>query len=150
MNTKRVVKIWQSIIIHHSYTKDTGTASWDAIREYHTDKLGWLDIGYHYGIEMINDEYEILVGRPIDMPGAHTKGRNRTSLGICCVGDYDHSTPPADMLSKLARHLAGLCHVLDISVGQIRAHREFANKSCPGNNFDMDHLRNLVHAHMER
>ena len=53
------------IIIHHSATKDGRTFSWSAIRRYHVHTLGWTDIGYHAGIELIGDDFECLFGRAL-------------------------------------------------------------------------------------
>ena len=92
---------WTHIIIHHSLTEDGQTVNWQAIRRYHIVDLGWADIGYHYGIEWIHRGYEILVGRPLSMDGAHTLGMNDKAIGICVVGNYDVQYPMAAMIVKL-------------------------------------------------
>lgn len=129
------------LIIHHSLTKDSDTVSWGAIRKYHL-KLGWADIGYHFGIELIGDHYEILAGRMPNVVGAHTKGQNNQSLGICLIGNFDvefPSFPQLDLAYKLCRYL--LSHY-SLTPKDVYGHRDFASyKSCPGNNFDMDNFR---------
>lgn len=129
---------WKSIVLHHSLTKDSKSVSWNAIRKYHTDTLGWQDIGYNFGIENINGNFEILAGRPLNINGAHTRGKNRDSIGICFVGNYDLISPPEKMLFIAGKFIKGLCFALEIPHSNIKGHKDFSNKSCPGKMFDID------------
>lgn len=135
------------IIIHHSLTKDSLTVSWGAIRKYHIFTNGWEKIGYHCGLELIDDAYEILIGRMWDETGAHCKeqGMNRKSLGVCFVGNFDLIEPPLAQWKKGVEFVAMLCRIFVIPVENIKAHRDYATyKSCPGKLFDMDKFRTDV------
>ena len=132
------------IILHHSATKDSGTVSWQAIRRFHTQANGWHDIGYHYGLEMIGDECEVLTGRPLDTPGAHTKGQNQHSIGICCVGNYDETDVPEVMLAKLIPLVRSLMRTFSIGMAGIKRHADFAPKTCPGTRFPMQALMSAL------
>jgi len=137
------------IIIHHSATADGKTLSWAAIRRYHIHNNMWLDIGYHAGIELVDDEYECLYGRPATMLGAHAAGANFDSLGFCFVGDYDKVAPTPEMLSTAARRvLAPWVVQFGIKVENIKPHSDFSEKTCPGKLFDMGDLRSMVEAAM--
>ncbi len=136
------------IILHHSLTADSETVSWGAIRNYHVKTLHWSDIGYHYGIELIKDKHEILVGRMMDEPGAHCRqnGMNRHSLGICFIGNFDHETPPLEMWMLGLDLVNTLMKVFNIPRDNIYAHRELATyKSCPGWRFNINKFRNSVY-----
>ena len=125
------------IVIHHSLTDDSRSVSWEAIRKYHLQQ-GWHDIGYHYGIELVGDHYEIFSGRRPDQSGAHCKegGMNARSLGICLVGNYDHIRPPDQALALLATLVKSLQNTWGTPLTNIHRHSDFASyKSCPGRLF---------------
>lgn len=69
------------LVIHHSASPRSVSAA--TIRGWHTDK-GWSDIGYHLVIE---GDGTPIWGRSIDKVGAHAKGHNGDSIGVCVVGD---------------------------------------------------------------
>jgi len=153
--TNELVKIKRrattnKIIIHHSLTEDGKTVSWQAIRNYHINTNGWSDIGYHFGIELIDNSLEILVGRPLLSVGAHTVGQNENSIGICCVGNYDIVSPTFKMYAKLAELVANLLIVFKLDINSIYGHRDFAPKSCPGKLFDINELKRLVSEYLSK
>ena len=135
----------EKIIVHHSLTKDSGTVSWGAIRRYHIEHCGWTDIGYHAGIELVYTEYETFFGRPWDIPGTHTLGHNRSSLGFCFVGNYDLTRPAEKMLETGAKVIKLWMRLFNITKDSVFAHHDFADyKSCPGKRFSMDRLRQCL------
>jgi len=136
------------IVLHNSDTKDSGSVSWGAIRWWHTDgKHHWPDIGYHFGIEEIEDAakrayIEVLLGRLPNVQGAHTKGHNFDTLGICFVGSFEQEPPPPVNLAKGLDLVEWLCRVHDIHPSNVFGHRELASyKTCPGSQFDLDAFR---------
>ena len=141
----------EKIIVHHSATKDSGTVSWGAIRRYHMETNGWSDIGYHAGVELVGDQYEVMLGRALDVPGAHTVGQNFRSLGVCFVGDFDAQEPTQKLLEVAAfRVLAPWCKKFDIPIDAIVGHRDFAPKTCPGKLFSIERLREAVRKELDK
>ena len=139
------------IIVHNSATKDSGTVSWGAIRKYHTQTLKrpYKDIGYHAGVEMVKSGeelyYEILMGRMWDRSGAHARGHNSDSLGICFIGNYDKRAPKKEKLEAGAKVIALWLDFFSLSINDIHPHNYFdPYKSCPGTLFDMESLKECV------
>lgn len=148
------------LVIHHSLTKDGVNADWESIRKYHIEVNLWNDIGYHFGIEKVKDDYLIMLGRSIGVHGAHVKdgGFNSKSLGICIVGNWDIEEPPDKQwilsilfVDKLRDFLKSKGMI--IKRENVIGHREAQQiaglppekrKSCPGTKFNMDQFRSQL------
>lgn len=81
------------IVIHCAATKPN--SKWKGAEDIRRDHRmrGWLDIGYHF---VIRRDGEVELGRAVDAVGAHVKGHNRESLGICLMGGLNTKGAPAD------------------------------------------------------
>ena len=76
----------QYIVIHCSATAPNSDIGVDEIRDWHVNQRGWSDIGYHC---VIRRDATIEFGRHFDEVGAHVKGQNMRSVGVCMVGGID-------------------------------------------------------------
>lgn len=143
------------IMLHHSLTADSGTVSWAAIEKYHRETNGWLDIGYHAGIELVADQatfgaaaYQALLGRPENAHAAACpQGEmNSLALHVCCVGNFDLAPPPLALLERLvSRVILPWMSEYGITPERIVGHRDYnPHKTCPGTRFDLDVLRRMV------
>lgn len=74
------------IVVHCSATKSNSDIGLDEIDDWHRAR-GWDGCGYH---AVIRRSGLIEYGRHFDRPGAHVKGFNTRSVGICMVGGVDH------------------------------------------------------------
>ena len=70
------------IIIHCADTPEGKVFDSTDIKKWHLER-GFSDIGYHYVILL---DGTIETGREIKRSGAHTKGHNLNSIGICYIG----------------------------------------------------------------
>lgn len=137
-----------AVMIHHSLTADGKTVSWQAIRDYHVKVMGWDDIAYHAGVEVVNGRLEALLGRPSTERAAACKEghMNETALHVCVVGNFDLAPPSDELLAFLARYVVRPWlhdwHMFDPA--RIVGHRDYATyKSCPGKLFDLNRLRRM-------
>lgn len=123
------------IVIHHSATRDTESLSYNAIRKYHMDGRNWDEIGYHYLLELVNNDIMTFTGRGLQYHGAHTIDRN-DMIGICVVGNYDEIEPSNGHVEALVRLLVSIMALYPyLTVADIHYHSETAMKTCPGTKF---------------
>jgi hypothetical protein len=138
---------WEHVIVHHTAGKDSETIDTEAIRRFHVEGRGWRDVGYHFLVEKIGDRYHAIVGRPLDMPGAHAPGWNTKALGVALVGDFTETGPPQEQLECAARLVASLVKAfgmigvvadewpLTLENLAVIAHRQTKATACPGDAF---------------
>ena len=121
----------QFIVVHCTWSKpelDIGAAEID---RWHK-RRGWLKIGYHF---VIRRDGTIEQGRKLENRGAHVKGLNDSSIGICLVGGMGEHGGDEDNFTQhqrdaLADTLVFLKRVYPKA--EIRSHRSFdSNKTCP-------------------
>ena len=125
------MRIINKLIVHCSATREGMNVSRDTIRDWHLAR-GFNDIGYHFYIDL---EGNIHKGRDIAKIGAHSKGQNRSSIGICyCGGVESDGKTPKDTRNE-AQKEALLCVLRTMKAmypdAVIHSHRDFANKACP-------------------
>ena len=122
------------IIIHCSATEAGRDFTAADIDRWHRQR-GWRCIGYHYVIRLDGTVEE---GRPVSEIGAHCKGHNAHSIGICYVGGLRSSSGsrliPAD--TRTAAQKLSLLSLLTIlkhryPTATIHGHNEYAPKACP-------------------
>lgn len=74
-------------------------------------------------------------GRPIEQIGAHCKGENANSIGICYIGGMDKENKKAKDTRTDAQKKALVELVASLKEqypdATIHGHNEFANKACP-------------------
>lgn len=81
-----------SIIVHCSATKAGRDFTAADIDRWHRER-GFNSIGYHYVIRL---DGKLEKGRDVALAGAHCKGWNERSVGICYIGGLDENGRPAD------------------------------------------------------
>ena len=81
---------------------------------------------------------DIYKGRDIAKIGAHTKGYNRNSIGICYAGgvESDGKTPKDTRYDCQKESLLAVLRTLKAMYpdADIHSHNDFANKACPSFN----------------
>lgn len=119
------------IIIHCSATPEGKDFTVQQIRQMHLQR-GFNDIGYHY---VIYRDGSVHPGRDVAVPGAHCKGHNANSIGVCYIGGCS-----ADMSKNLDTRTDAQKAALALLVGELKerypgatihGHNEFAAKDCP-------------------
>lgn len=119
------------VILHCS---DSDIAAHDdikVIKKWHLARK-FKDVGYHY---FIRKDGLIQKGRDILQVGAHCKGENSTSIGICLSGRYKFTDYQFIALERL---IAALNIRLN-NCFTIHPHNEFSDKSCP--NFSVEEFK---------
>ncbi len=116
------------LIVHCSDTPNEEKVNAEFIHEMHL-KFGWNGIGYH---KIILRNGEIQLGRPEYWIGAHVKGLNHKSLGVCLIGKSKFTNSQFNSLKLVLSNWKK-----KYPQTKIIGHRDSVNtsKTCP--NFDV-------------
>lgn len=138
----------RELIVHHTAfaTSGIGGTSFEAearhmraIQRWHFERR-FITIGYHF---VISPSGRVFSGRPVNALGAHTKGFNTGTVGICLMGNFQLEQPAPAALAAL--HDVRTEIVPGGAAVPLKGHREHpghASTACPGR-----HL--LPHVHDE-
>ncbi len=150
------------ISIHHSaVSRVANPDQFKANNEYHKAKWNFISsmgfyLGYNYEInakglvrqaradgETTAAVTESWVTRGVfpRFTGWMNDGR---ALHICLDGNFDIEKPAPEQIYALRDFLRAKCKQYAIPKGNIYFHRNFAVKTCPGMNMDLNWVRGLV------
>jgi len=118
------------IIIHCSATPPDMDIGAQTIKKWHLQR-GWRDIGYHIVILRNGD---VQLGRPIREAGAHTRGYNSDSVGVCLVGGIDKRGNAQFNFTRAQMKTLHkqICELKkDYDIKDVAGHNEFSAKACP-------------------
>ena len=124
-------------IIHCSATKPSMDIGFNEINRWHKER-GWLSCGYHF---IIRRNGVIEDGRTTDAVGAHCRGQNHNSIGICMVGgvaEDDITIADANYTGEQWTSLKNLIEELHKTYpnAEVKGHNDFSDKHCPS--FDVN------------
>ncbi|MDC1194775.1 N-acetylmuramoyl-L-alanine amidase [Pseudomonadota bacterium] len=116
------------LVVHCSDTENSRNLSIVDIHKMHLD-FGWDGIGYH---KIITRSGKIENGRPEYWVGAHVKGKNEISLGVCLIGRDSFTKKQFVSLERILKKWK-----TRYPTARIVGHRDTGDtkKTCP--NFDV-------------
>lgn len=135
----------KGLVVHHSATV-SGSAG--CFRVLHRGINHWNDIGYHFvignGTHSGNGQVE--EGRRVPRRGAHARGANHDTLGICLVGNFNETKPSREQMEALGELLRQLMCSWDLLPSGITLHRLVKGSSteCPGKRLTLEEIWEYV------
>lgn len=125
------------IVLHHTgVTKDQTIQQ---IHNYHIGK-GWIGIGYNF---LVYKNGEVYKGRGLEYVGAHCKGYNTHTVGICAVGDFENELMTQEQKQSIVKLISDIFSQYPNKIEFIKGHKEFAATDCPGKNYPIDEIKVL-------
>ena len=119
------------IVVHCSATYPGQRCDAEIIDTWHRQR-GYAMIGYHY---VVMPDGEVQHGRPLFYQGAHAKGYNHCSVGVCYVGGLNADGETADTRTeeqKKAMMMLLMNLKKTFPQARIVGHRELdMGKACP-------------------
>lgn len=118
------------IVLHCSATRSQHEYTPAQMLQDHLTQ-GFDGIGYHFYIRRNGSLYAT---RPLDLPGAHARGYNYISIGICYEGGLDSKGQPCDTRTPQQRSMLRrlVAHLISQYDPQVVGHHDLnPDKACP-------------------
>uniref|UniRef100_UPI00358F0622 peptidoglycan-recognition protein SC2-like n=1 Tax=Myxine glutinosa TaxID=7769 RepID=UPI00358F0622 len=135
------------VVIHHTnwdscWTQEQCKAEVRKVQDFHMDVRKWWDIGYNF---LVGEDGRAYEGRGWTTQGAHAKGYNGRSIGICVMGTFMDAAPNIAALRTLQKIITyGVTQgFIDFNY-TLYGHRQTGLTDCPGDAF-YDLIRNDSH-----
>ena len=132
----------KKVIIHCSATTNFKNVPFKTINRWHKkrgfrDRASGIHCGYHW---LFQPSGLVEIGRPVTSIGAHCRGHNRNSIGLCVIGN---GLTTEEQLNDVLNRCENLIWLYDLSPADFYGHYEFTKrKTCPA--FDMNMFRALL------
>lgn len=164
------------ITVHHTagrndYSKGESAGIVRAIYAYHSQTLGWCDIGYNALVDKYGQIFEGRYGglnEPVQ--GAHAGGFNENTSGVAIMGDYQAEQPSDAAIEATGKFIGWRAKIAqldpkgqttmysegteftpyargeEVKLPVVFAHRDVGNTSCPGDAAyaQMDRIRTIA------
>lgn len=134
------------IVVHCSATRCNHSYPVQQLFHDHVEVNHWRYIGYHF---YITRSGRVETTRPLERMGAHAKGHNAHSIGICYEGGLDEQGQIADTRTEeqkkaMAKLIVQLKQQFP-TILKVLGHRDLpgVQKACPC--FDATTLQPLLH-----
>lgn len=142
-------------IVGHYSASDYGTAQ--TVDGWHRNR-NWRGIGYHFlignGVPGPSNKYDpkhdglIYEGRPLYVKGAHVKGHNDYTWGVCLIGNGSFTWKQLIALKQLMSFLRTYQRSGGLEYGPpwrtVYTHNDLGGKRCPGGGLSGAELRQLL------
>lgn len=127
----------QFVTIHHGGIefpkgKDP-VASIQNLQEWSRSEKNWIDIPYHFMIDLEGNIYE---GRPINIPGDTNTEYDPTGHALIeLMGNYEIQIPNESQLSSIVNLSRFLMTRFDVPPDKFKSHKDYSKVTlCPGKN----------------
>lgn len=149
----RVEKQWTAIVIHHSATETGNAVIFDRM---HREENHWDGVGYDFvignGIDSDDGEVEVTFRWRQQVAGAHCGGTpdnwaNVDAVGICLVGNFNHTEPTANQMQSLSKLVRFLQKRYGIRTASVYGHSSTPGArvtDCPGRNSPVPRLKQML------
>ncbi|MHC4570637.1 MAG: peptidoglycan recognition protein family protein [Planctomycetota bacterium] len=146
-------KKWIAIVIHHSDTKNGNATIFD---KFHRESKHWVGIGYDFvignGTNSGDGQVEVTFRWRNQTIGAHCGGTranwaNKYAVGICLVGNFDHTVPTRQQMRSLVKLVKFLQNRYGIPKSRIYGHKTAPGArvtDCPGRYFPIARLKSML------